>query len=125
MTAGRRSIVALKIARWASNSPWSGRMTRPAMVRSSSWSGSSSVTMPRSVRPGHRAAVAVATSASARLPPRDDPPGAVAQLLDHRPHRSRQVDAGRPSPRADPYDRRPADDEPGPRLDGPGAREGD
>ena len=59
------------------------------------------------------------------LPPRDHPPGPTPQLLDHRPHRSRQVDPRRSPARADPHDRGPPDDEPGPRFDGPRAREGD
>ena len=63
-------------------------------------------------------------SPPATLPPRDHPPGPAAQLLDHRPHRSRQVHAGRSAAGADAHDRRPPDDEPGPRLDGPRAREG-
>src|ERR1035437_4073030 len=61
----------------------------------------------------------------ATLPQRDHPAGAPAQLLDHRPYRSRQVDAGRSAARDDPHDRGALDDEPGPRLDGSGAREGD
>ncbi len=49
-------------------------------------------------------------------------PGSHPQLLDHRPHRSRQVDARRPDPRADPHRRRPLDAGPGARLDGARAR---
>ena len=64
-------------------------------------------------------------AARATLPPRGHPPGASPQLLDHRPHRPRQVDAGGSAARADPHGRGPPDDEPGPRLDGPRAREGD
>ena len=49
-------------------------------------------------------------------------PGPHPQLLDHRPHRPRQVDAGRPHPRDDPH-RRPAQHaRPAARLDGPRAR---
>ncbi len=60
----------------------------------------------------------------ATLPPRDHPPGPPAQFLDHRAHRSRQVDARRSPARDDAHDRRAPDDEPGPRLDGSRAREG-
>ena len=49
-------------------------------------------------------------------------PGAHPQLLDHRPHRPRQVDAGRPHPRADPHGRPRGDARPAARLDGPRAR---
>ncbi len=49
-------------------------------------------------------------------------PGTHPQLLDHRPHRPRQVDAGRSHPRDD-EDRRPAfDARAGARLDGSRAR---
>ncbi len=49
-------------------------------------------------------------------------PGPHPQLLDHRPHRPREVDAGRSHPRDDP-DRRPAADaRAAARLDGPRAR---
>ena len=44
------------------------------------------------------------------------------QLLDHRPHRPRQVDAGRPHPRAHAHRRRAADARAGARLHGPRAR---
>ena len=44
------------------------------------------------------------------------------KLLDRRPHRSRQVDAGRPAAVADRDDGRQEGGRPGPRLDGPGAR---
>ena len=49
--------------------------------------------------------------------PRHDP-----QLLDHRAHRPRQVDARRPHPRADRHRRRPRHARAGARLDGPRAR---
>ena len=49
-------------------------------------------------------------------------PGTHPQLLDHRPHRPREVDAGRPHPRDDEDRRRPVDARPGARLDGPRAR---
>ncbi len=49
-------------------------------------------------------------------------PGPHPQLLDHRAHRPRQVDAGRPHPRADPHGRRAGDARAAARLDGPGAR---
>ena len=68
---------------------------------------------------------AVGRSRSEATLDRPDPPGSPAELLDHRPHRPRQVDPRRPAPRADPHRRRPAHDEPGPRLDGSRAREGD
>ena len=48
--------------------------------------------------------------------------GSHPQLLDHRPHRPRQVDAGRPHPRADPHRRPAIDARPGARLDGARAR---
>ena len=49
-------------------------------------------------------------------------PGAHPQLLDHRPHRPRQVDAGRPHPRDDAHGRRARDARAAARLDGPRAR---
>ena len=49
-------------------------------------------------------------------------PGTHPQLLDHRPHRPRQVDAGRPHPRDHPHGRSAADARAGARLDGPRAR---
>ena len=61
----------------------------------------------------------------ATLLPREHPSGPPAQLLDHRPHRPREVHARGPAARVHPHDRSPADDQPGPRLHGPGAREGD
>ena len=55
----------------------------------------------------------------------DHGPAAHPQLLDHRPHRPREVDARRPHPRADPH-RRPAGDAGAAAgLDGPRARAGD
>ena len=65
------------------------------------------------------------TPRPATLPPRDHPPGPPAQLLDHRPHRPRQVHARGPPAGDDAHDRCAADDQPGPRFDGPRAREGD
>ena len=44
------------------------------------------------------------------------------QLLDHRPHRPREVDAGRSHPRDDPHGRPAVDARPAARLDGPRAR---
>ena len=49
-------------------------------------------------------------------------PGPHPQLLDHRPHRPREVDAGRPHPRDDPHGRPARDARPAARLDGPRAR---
>ena len=49
-------------------------------------------------------------------------PGPHPQLLDHRAHRPRQVDAGRPHPGADPHRRPAGDARPAARLDGPRAR---
>ena len=46
------------------------------------------------------------------------------QPLDHRPHRPRQVDAGRPHPRAQRRRRRPGHARAVPRLDGPRAGAG-
>ena len=47
------------------------------------------------------------------------------QLLDHRPHRPRQVDAGRSHPRAHPHRRDEGHAGPAAGLDGPRARAGD
>ena len=49
-------------------------------------------------------------------------PGAHPQLLDHRPHRPRQVDAGRSHPRAHPHRRPAGDARPAARQHGPRAR---
>ena len=49
-------------------------------------------------------------------------PGAHPQLLDHRPHRPRQVDAGRPHPGAHPHRRPAGDARPAARQHGPGKR---
>ena len=49
-------------------------------------------------------------------------PGAHPELLDHRPHRPRQVDAGRSHPRAHAHRRPARDARPAARLDGPRAR---
>ena len=49
-------------------------------------------------------------------------PAAHPQLLDHRPHRPRQVDAGRPHPGDDPHRRVARHARAGARLDGPRAR---
>ena len=49
-------------------------------------------------------------------------PGTHPQLLDHRPHRPREVDAGRPHPRDHPHGRSAPDARAGARLDGPRAR---
>ena len=56
---------------------------------------------------------------------RADPASPPPQLQHHRAHRSWEIHARRPPAGDDLHDRRAADDEPGPRFDGPGAREGD
>ena len=55
----------------------------------------------------------------------DHGPAAHPQLLDHRAHRPRQVDARRPHPRADPHGRSAGDARTAAGLDGPRARAGD
>ena len=55
----------------------------------------------------------------------DDPPGAHPQLQHRGAHRPRQEHARRSAARGDPHHRPAPDDEPGARLDGPRAREGD
>ena len=62
----------------------------------------------------------VRADAATRLPARCH--AAHPQLLDHRPHRPRQVDAGRPLHPALRRPRRPRDGGAGARLDGPRAR---
>ena len=62
--------------------------------------------------------------ATRTLSPRGHPPVPVAELLDHRAHRPRQVDPRRSAARDHAHDRRAPDDEPGPRLDGPRAEKG-
>ena len=74
---------------------------------------------------GRRGEPAGRRTARGTLPRRDHPPVPTAELLDHRAHRSREVHAGGPAARDDPHDRRPPDDEPGPRLDGSREGEGD
>ena len=49
-------------------------------------------------------------------------PGTHPELLHHRPHRPREVDAGRPHPRAHAHGRPAGDARPAARLDGPRAR---
>ena len=67
-----------------------------------------------------RAGGAVAPQAAATMTRVDQ--GSHPQLLHHRPHRPRQVDAGRPHPPGDRRGQRARHAQPGARLDGPRAR---
>ena len=71
----------------------------------------------------HRAASAAGWDAAPRnLSSAHGGPGPHPELLDHRPHRPREVDAGRSHPRDHPHGRPAQHARPAARLDGPRAR---
>ena len=102
------------------------RSAAPSSRSSSRSAGRSSPAAPSTWRlpcaPGSRAGDA--TLVARPLPPRliTHGPGPDPQLLDHRPHRPWEVDAGRSDPGGDGHRRRPRDAGAAARLDGSRAR---
>ena len=111
---------------WAADTPdtWTGRHARAWRVAAAELKVHVGLAIRRTVNASGSAASGRVGGARHLRCSGPHGPGAHPQLLDHRPHRPRQVDARRSHPRADAHGRCARDARAAARLDGPRARAG-